>query len=418
MNPRSLAVLAVLAALVTAPAAAHAQEAAAPASPMLAPATAPARDLASDVDTVGGKVDAVTEKVAELDTAVAGLKKLRFSGYVQGRWAWLEGARYEPKCAAATCTADELKAYAPPDKDNFYVRRGRFKATYDTDLAQAVLQLDAVPSGVSIKEGFVTLKLPKGFAVDTGLQPLPFGYEVSQRSSADLNLLERSQVTGKLLKGEYDLGVALRGARGPVSFKVGLFNGNGIDGGKGRDNDQLKDVIGRVGFDLGTVTGGLSGWYGKTIDYTSTADTEYDRVRAGADLQVYLDLLPIGGTALKGEYVWGKTAIGTGGAGAGDKLGKTMSGYYLLASQNVGKRHQVDVRWDSFIPDHGLDHDAAANATKVFKTNELSAALHTFVGEAWKLSLAYYHPMNGTKGPSAPSDPKSDSVIAQAQVKF
>ncbi|HSN15169.1 MAG TPA: porin [Anaeromyxobacteraceae bacterium] len=415
MNPRSLA---VLAAMVIAPAAAHAQEAAAPATPTPTPAAAPARDLAADVDSVGGKVDAVTEKVAELETSVAGLKKLKFSGYVQGRWAWLEGARYEPKCAAATCTADELKAYAPPDKDNFYIRRGRFKTTYTGDVAQAVLQMDVVPSGVSIKEGYVSVNLPAGLAVDTGLQLFPFGYEVGQRSSADLDLLERSQVTGKLLKGEYDLGVALRGASGPVNFKVGLFNGNGIDGGKGKDNDQLKDVIGRVGFDLGTVTGGLSGWYGKTIDYTSTANTEYDRVRAAADLQVYLDLLPIGGTALKGEYIWGKTAIGTGAAGAGDKLGKTMSGYYLLASQNVGKTYQVDVRWDSFIADHGIDHDAASNAAKVFQTNELSAAVHAFVGEAYKLSLAYYHPMNGTKGPTAPSDPKSDSVVAQAQVKF
>jgi hypothetical protein len=417
MNPRSLS-LAVLAALAIAPAAAHAQEAAAPATSTSTPAVAPARDLASDVDSVGGKVDAVTEKVAELETSVAGLKKLKFSGYVQGRWAWLESARYAPKCAAATCTADELKAYAPPDRDNFYIRRGRFKATYTADVAQAVLQLDVVPSGVSIKEGYVSVNLPAGLAVDTGLQLLPFGYEVGVRSSADLELLERSQVTGKLLKGEYDIGVALRGANGPVNFKVGLFNGNGIDGGKGRDNDQLKDVIGRVGFDLGMVTGGLSGWYGKTIDYTSAAHTEYDRVRAAADLQVFLDLLPIGGTALKGEYIWGKTAIGTGGAGAGDKLGKTMSGYYLLASQNVGKGYQVDVRWDSFIPDHGIDHDAASNASKVFQTNELSAAVHAFVGEAWKLTLAYYHPMNGTKGATAVSDPKSDSVVAQAQVKF
>ncbi|MGB8933066.1 MAG: porin [Anaeromyxobacteraceae bacterium] len=404
MNPRSLA---VLAALAIAPAASLAQEAA-----------APARDLASDVDTVGGKVDSITEKVAELETNVAGLKKLKLSGYVQGRWGWLEGARYEPKCALATCTADELKAYAPPDKDNFYVRRGRFKATYAADVAKAVLQLDVTPSGVSTKEAFVSVNLPLGLAIDTGLQLFPFGYEVSQRSSADLDLLERSQVTGKLLKGEYDVGVALSGANGPVSFKVGLFNGNGVDGGKGRDNDQLKDVIGRVGFDFGMITGGVSGWYGKTIDYTSSTNKEYDRVRAAADVQIYLDALPIGGTAFKGEYIWGRTAIGTAAGGAGDKLGKTMSGYYLLASQNLGKAYQVDVRWDSFIPDHGLDHDAVANAKKVFQTNEISAAVHTYVGEAFKLSLAYYHPLNGTKGDAAASDPKADSVVAQAQVKF
>ena len=69
-------------------------------------------------------------------------------------------------------------------------------------------------------------------AIDAGLQLLPFGYEVGVRSSADLDLLERATFSRTFLKGEYDLGVALRGKHGPLNFKVGLFNGNGVDGAK------------------------------------------------------------------------------------------------------------------------------------------------------------------------------------------
>jgi hypothetical protein len=419
MNSRFLAVFAAL----LAPLAVAAQDQAGQAP---AQSTAPAASSqpgdapGADVSAVEGKVDALGEQVAELKTDVAGLKKLKFSGYVQGRWAWQEAAVYEPACADPNaCTAAEIKAYAPPDRENFFIRRGRFKAVYYADWSLFVLQTDVTPAGVSIKEGYAELKLPKGFAIDTGLQLFPFGYEVAVRSSADLDLLERAMITQTLLKGEYDLGVALRGAYGPLNFKIGLFNGNGIDAKTGgRDNDQLKDVIGRVGFDLGTVTGGVSGWYGKTIDYTTGANRRYDRVRVGADLQVFLDLLPFGGTAVKGEYIWGKTAIGDKDGGAGDRFGKTMSGWYALVTQNVGATDQVAIRYDWFIPDHGIDQSLAANASKVFVNTDLTVAVHHYVGAAWKLTVLYDHPMNGDKGPSAPSDPKKDAWIAQAQVKF
>jgi hypothetical protein len=413
--------LALLAALAIAPAAAFADDpAAVPVAPVVSQATSDA-----DAAALAGKIESATERLNELSATVDALKKVKFSGYIQSRWAWNQGATYEPKCVdAAACTDAELAKYTPPDRTNFFIRRGRFKVTYEGDISQYVLQTDVTPAGVSIKEGYASVKLPYGLAVDAGLQLFPFGYEVASRSSADLDLLERGMMTQSLLKGEYDLGVAVRGAYGKYNFKVGLFNGNGIDSKTGgRDNDQRKDVIGRVGFDFGMLTGGVSGWYGKLIDYTTGGNLEYDRVRLGADAQLYLDLLPIGGTAIKAEYIWGRTAIGGGSAsankgfGAGDSLGKTMGGGYLLATQNVGKTFQVAARYDTFIPDQGINHDLTANAAKVFQKNELSGAVHAYFGEAFKLTLAYYHPFNGAAG-SAAVDPKADSVVAQAQVKF
>ena len=374
---------------------------------------------APDVAALEGKIASLEEQVAEMKSDVSGLKRLKLSGYVQARYAWQEATDYNASPDAA------------PSQTNFFIRRGRLKAAYDAGWSQYVLQIDATPSGVSIKEGYATVKLPKigalsGLAIDAGLQLFPFGYEVLVRSSSDLDLLERARVTRFFLAGEYDLGVALRGAYGPVNFKVCVFNGNGIDAGQtGLDNDNRKDVIGRVGYDLGFLTGGFSGWYGKTVDYGTAGDQEEDRVRFGADAQVFLELLPIGGTAIKGEYVWGKTGIGnqtltpasgstpadtTGGAGV--NLGKTASGWYLLGTQNVGQYNQVAVRYEQFIPNH------AASGTSNELEKELQVAVHTFIGGNYKLSAAWFHPLEFDRADGSDFDPKADQWIVQAQAKF
>ncbi len=381
-------IVAMFAAAALAPAAAFAQE-----TQGAAPAVDPA--------IVEGKVDSLSEQYAETKVDVEKLKKLSFSGYVQGRWSWLENATYET---------------GAPARDNFYVRRARLKAAYSGDMGQLVIQLDAAPDKTALKEGYARLKLPSGMSLDVGLQLLPFGYEVGVVSSSGLDLLERSSASGRWLKGEYDVGAALNARFGAVSFRGGLFNGNGVDGANGKDNDQRKDVIGRLAVDLGVVTGGLSGWYGKVIDYTSATNKVYDRTRYGADVQVFLDLLPVGGTAVKAEYLMGTTAIGTGAGGGGDALGVKGYGWYGTLLQSVGLHDQVAVRYQQYVADKDLD--LAANPTKVKSVNEVSVAYHHYFGDAIKLSLAYYHPMNGDKGATASTDPKADNVTAQLQAKF
>lgn len=382
-----------------------------------------------DVSALEGKVSALEEQFAEAKSTLAGLSKLKLSGYLQARWEQREAASSYYNVTSGTAASN-----GGPDKDNFYIRRGRFKAVYDADWSQYTIQIDVLPSGLSLKEGYASVKLPEGLYVDAGLQLFPFGYEVGTRSSSDLDLLERSLVTSAFLAGEYDLGVALRGARGPLAFRVGVFNGNGVQGtanssNYGRDNDQLKDIIGRATYDLGFLTVGASGWYGKTKDYTRTDDKAFPRVRLGLDAQLFLDLLPIGGTAVKGEYMWGKTTIGSssGGTfngGAGGNLPAitsnaqvpTGSGWYALVTQNLGAWEQLAVRYEQYIPNHTLD--LAANPTKVKVNEEVEVAAHTFVGGNYKLTAAWFHPMNGKKGSTAPSDPKTDEYIVQAQAKF
>jgi hypothetical protein len=384
------------------------------------PAVALAEEGTADTAALEAKVESLAERLAETRTDVAGLKRLKLSGYLQARYAWQEAASYNASAGAATPTT--------PAQSGFFIRRGRLKAVYDATSSQYVLQIDVTPAGVGIKEGYASVALPFGLAVDAGLQLFPFGYEVLARSSSDLDTLERARVTRAFLGGEYDLGLVLRGKVSLVNFKVGVFNGNGIDSGQvGRDNDQLKDLIGRAWVDLGVVTAGVSGWYGKTRSYNRSDDKVYDRNRVAVDLQTYLDLLPIGGTALKGEWMWGHTTIGStgGNLGAGGNLPgataaapvPTGSGWYLLATQLVGPSFQLAARYEQYTPNHTVDI-SAATSTAVKVQQELQLALHAFVGANMKLSAAWYHPMNGKKGAAAPSDPKADQLIVQAQARF
>jgi hypothetical protein len=389
------------------------------------PATAPhpAPPPAVDTAALEGKVEAAEATLAEVKAAADRLSKLKFSGYLQARWGWREVGLPD----SAPANAYNTTPGAALSQNGFFLRRGRMKAAYDTSAAQYVLQVDVVPSGVSIKEGYASIKLPKGWAIDAGLQLFPFGYEVYSRSSSDLDLLERSAVTRAFLAGEYDLGLAVKGKAGPVNLKLGVFNGNGVDAGtSGLDNDQMKDVIGRATIDLGLVTAGLSGWYGKTIDWSREDDREFDRYRVGADVQVFLDLLPIGGTALKGEYIWGRTTIGSGAGGAGGNLPSntseapppTGSGWYAILTQNVGPWNQLAVRYEQYRRRHALVGGATESTSNVAVNEELQVALHTFVSDNLKVSAAWFHPMFGdTVGP-APGDPNADQFVAQVQAKF
>jgi hypothetical protein len=391
----------------------------------LAPA-ALAEEGGPDVAAMEGKLASIEEQLLETKANVDALRKLRITGYVQARWAWLETGLPENAPPNAFNTTPD----AVINQQGFFIRRGRFKAVYDADWSQFVMQLDAIPTGISLKEGYAAIKLPQGFGLDVGLQLFPFGYEVFSRSSSDLDTLERARVTRAFAGGEYDVGAALRGNLAllglkNVAFKVGLFNGNGVDGAQGRDNDNLKDVIGRVMADFGFLTAGASGWYGKTVNWAREDDKAYDRLRVAVDAQLFLDLLPLGGTALKGEWMWGRTTIGTGAGGAGGNLPAATSaapvptgnGWYAILTQNVGQWNQVAAKLEQYTPSLTASVDGATNTT-VKTQRELQLALHTYVGEGGKITVAWFHPMNGEKGDAAPSDPRADQLIVQVQAKF
>ncbi len=355
--------------------------------------------------TTEGKLTSLEEQYAETKTDVGSLKKLKLSGYAQ--------ARYE-----ARQSLDETGAGGV---NRFYVRRSRLKATYTGDLAQFVLQIDAITSGVSLRDAEATLFIPgtrKNLSLSMGQMKWPFGYEGPQ-SSSDREFPNRSTVVRAFLPSERDLGARFNGKFGVLRVNAGVFNGNGTGntGFIGTDNDKEKDAIGRLGFDLKWISGGVSGWYGNTLGKraSDTFRTAYARTRLGADLQLYLDMLPFGGTALKAEYITGKTYQRSGV----EQFGVPASGWWVLLVQNIGLKNALALRYDYFDPENG--RAPSESNGRLSSTNPVGtfgiAGIHHF-SENLKITAAYELPMTATAEGGTIEDPRDNLFTLQLQARF
>jgi phosphate-selective porin len=388
----------------------------APAQPEAAQPEAPAAPSVDDrLTTTEGKLTALEEQYAETKNDVSLLKKLKLSGYIQARYQY-----QQPDFDEA---APELKL--SDGSSLFTVRRGRLKATYGGDTGQFVLQIDATPTGVQLKDAEATLYIPgtqQNLSLTIGQMKLPFGYE-GPHSSSEREFPERSRVVASFLPGERDRGIRLSGKYRALRVTAGVFDGNGINhtGFVGKDNDKEKDIVGRLGFDLKWISGGVSGWRGNTLGKrTGGADPDitrkaYARTRLGADVQVYLDLLPVGGTAFKAEYITGKTYQRKNV----EQLGVPASGWWAQIAQNIGVSNEVAVRYEYFDSENGLG--AVESGSKLGDNNAIGtlglAGIHYF-GEAVKVTAAYELNMTETVENGTAEDPTDNLFTLQLQVRF
>jgi hypothetical protein len=378
--------------------------------------TTPAEpSLEERLATAEGKLASFEEKDVETQSTLSALKKLKLSGYVQGRYTYIEPDEVE--IGGATVRR-------APGSSLFSVRRGRLKATYAGDVGQLVLQLDATPSGVSLKDAEATLFIPgtkQKHALTIGQTKWSFGYEVNQ-SSSEREFPERTLVVRRFAAGERDRGIKYTGKAGPLRLAAGVYDGIGTDG-VSRDNDKMKDAVARVGFDLKWISGGVSGWYGSTLRAGETVDGTYrpaeafDRNRIGADVQVYLDVLPLGGTALKGEYIAGTTYFTGGGKEA---YGQSAAGWYALLVQSIGESNALALRYEFFDPATGTPNrdSGTAPALRAASTNQvgtLGATLIHYFGDSLKASATYELPTTRTVDAEEPND---NVLTLQLQAKF
>ncbi len=341
-------------------------------------------------------LEALTKRVDALD-------RLSLSGYIQARYLV------------------EQRSTAADPRDTFLIRRGRIKASYDADWSKFVLQIDASGSGVSLKDAEVHLIepwTPYKIALVVGQTKWPFGYEVVESSSAR-EFPERTRVVRAFASNERDRGAKFVSKFGWFRFTGGVFNGNGIDREapfNARDNDDAKDVIGRVGFDLKWISGGISGWYGNTYRHQSedVSARYFDRTRIGADLQLGGKLLPIGKSILRAEYIAGTTYW----ANNAEQFGRPANGWYALVSQYVGEKSVVSVRYDYFDPAAGTSPSVSSSG-RPSSSNPVGtwgvAVSHTWF-EQLRLTAAYEIPV--TVAPEGSSDPADNLLTLQAQMKF
>jgi hypothetical protein len=359
-----------------------------------------------------GKVDGLSEDYLETKNTVAGLAKLKVGGYVQVQW------QHSDSIGGPVLAGGNM----PVNTDRrLQVRRARLKTSYDAGTSKYILEIEALPggvtpagltaSGVALKDVEIIMMEPwlKTFSLDFGVMDRPFGFEIPYSSSL-IETPERSRFENNFFSGEKDLGVALgidpgadMGILNYFNFKGGLYTGMGGSSPNLDEIDREMDFIGRLGFkapmpDVGLdVDGGFSAYLGQVEDASDTAFElsgkafaasannklkTFDRQVFDVDGQLYYDIPVIGGTSLRAEYEWGEVPGTSGSAkpyapatqvgpfsaatvvGTPTLFKRNVAGWYITWVQNLGSMFQGVLRYDMYDPNtdvEGKDIGVAAN---------------------------------------------------------
>jgi hypothetical protein len=359
----------------------------------------PAADRGSDeipagtptTEELAGKVDSFGEAFTEMRNSLENLNRLRLSGYIQAQYVDDERSRNELGGSTGTRNLDQ-----------FSIRRGRVKFTYQaTPTSRFVLQPDITSSGVTLKDGYVELTEPWTAWKNTltaGQFNWPFGFEIMY-SSSSREMPERSRVIRTLFPGERDRGVMLSGLGLSERFRYQVAVVNGTGTSRSDDLNNRKDLVGRVGYSFGALDLGASIYRGSDLIATSTnaAGVELDKDRQGIDFQW---ATPVPGLGIRGEYITGKQAPGSGTTRTRPH---DVDGWYFYAIQNIGTRHQLVARVDEYDPDTDGDDNATLTigGSYIFHWDAHS-----------KVMAAYERPRNEA------NDPDDDVLTLRYQYSF
>lgn len=175
-----------------------------------------------------------------------------------------------------------------------------------------------------------------------------------------------------------------------------------------------------------------------------------NRTVIGADAQLYLSVLPMGGTILKGELYTGQTPFyGSAflfmqadsaalGSPVASTIYKKVFGYYAMLVQNLTDDIQLAVRYDVFDPNTEVEGanfnvgspaalrgvSASAGFGGDLQLSTLSVALNTYVSGVMRFTLNYDHPVTEAFTKAAgteivtQADPHDDKVTVRMQYKF
>jgi hypothetical protein len=317
---------------------------------------------------VPSNVSPVDERLTELEARLAkaeakaeasnagltSLKKVKLSGYVQGRYEWHQDA------------VDGWENWK--NENRFSIRHGYLGLRYEGGYGETFLQIDGnTNEGLVLKDAEATLVdpwTPFHFKLTIGQFKLPFGYEIGQ-SDADRELPERASVITGLFPSDRDRGLRLQASFAMLQLKVALVNGalSGIkdptdknySAQNGYAPNPPKTLVGRLGADLGFLAGGFSAMWGRSLDTGKNPLSDYDyttykyfaQLRLGADAQARL-----GSLALKGEVIWARKKSLAYGEDvlANSCLDSRAFGWILTLAQNIGAFSSLAVRLDQYDP--------------------------------------------------------------------
>ena len=157
--------------------------------------------------------------------------------------------------------------------DGFTLRRARLALTGEIlENLRFKLQVDALKSPLLL-DAYLDWGFYSAASVRAGQFKIPFSME-SQTSSAELDMINRTQVVSKLAPGwdigSYgrDIGISLYGKAAFLEYALAVFNGSGINK---TDSDDKKDWAGRlVIHPVSFLTLAVAGYNGRTVPVSYT----------------------------------------------------------------------------------------------------------------------------------------------------
>jgi Phosphate-selective porin O and P len=358
----------------------------------------------------------------------------------------------------------------PINQSRFLIRRARLRADVDWKWVAGGMELDGntvngpqarlIGAEASFKWRHSDPKQPPYVMATFGLFKTPFGFEI-QQSDRDRLFLERSNLERALFPGEYDLGFRVQGGWRFVRWQLAAMNGDpvGERAFPGRDPNQSKDFVGRVGIDATfrgrlRIAAGFSADYGQgfhkgvpaskdTLTWrdvnedgavqlneiqvirgaSALPSANFSRYAVGGDLVVALQVPRLGELTLYGELVSATnldraTLIADPVASARDLR---ELGFYVAATQELTRYGMIGVRYDRYDPDR--DANDQRGGVEVPKDSTYSTVAIAGAVE-WpgygRLVIEYDHNTNplGRTRDGRPTTLADDALTLRAQVQF
>lgn len=356
------------------------------------------------------------------------------------------------------------------NQTRFNIKRARLRAELDWRIIGAAVEFDGntnngyqariIGAEVSLKWKSKDPYQQPYLQLTAGSFKIPFGFEVGQRDT-DRLFLERSTMEHAFFNGEYDLGARLFGGWRFLRYSLAVMNGDPI-GEKafpGRDPNEAKDVIGRVGVEerimhkIG-LAGDLSGLWGTgfhkgtlatkntlvwrdtnqdgavqlnelnaTTAQAATPSVNFQHWAIGGDLRFGIPLPVVGELLLYGELTYASNLDRF--LLVADPVSANRDfrefGFYVGATQELTPWAQLGVRYDRYDPDR--DGNDLRNGVQVprdltYQTWAVAAAAR-YPGYA-RLIVEYDHNSNalGRDLNGTPTTLAADTFMIRAEAKF
>lgn len=359
----------------------------------------------------------------------------------------------------------------PLNQDRFLIPRARLGAFFERGVGEGRIEIDGNTingSALRLVDAEASVRWPGAAQGDPALVKgtlgsfrIPFGFETPQDDRQRF-FLERSTASRALFPGQYDLGVAVSGAWQFVRYVVAVQNGQPLDGEKfpALDPNHQKDILGRLGLEhsvrqkvdvrlgvsalrgsgfhqgnlankstvqwndanedglLGSATGELVG----SPALAAGPSSSFTRFGFGADAALTARLLPLGETALAGEfYLASDLDRGLFVADPNGVIGRSFRelGYYASVTQRLG-RFMLGARFDYYNPDQDANKSSKGSPVPTDVSYATLAIAGGVVAPWGRFIIEYDRNWNhlGIGLDGLPANLKDDALIARGEVSF